>query len=78
MEQRKRERRPGGPAGAMTVEETADYLRISRSGVYRLFNSGALPKGAILGRTVVRRVDVDAFLASCVETAGRSSSARAT
>lgn len=77
VNQGKRERKPAGPAGAMTVEEAADYLCISRSGLYRLFRTGALPKATILSRTVVRRIDLDAFLARCVEPAARQSNAGA-
>lgn len=63
-----------GPTGAMTVDEVANHLRISRSGVYRLFKTGALPKAVILGRTVARRVDVENFLARCVASTVRRSS----
>lgn len=50
-------------SGAMTVVETATYLRISRATVYRLFREGDLRPRKIAGRTLVRREDADALLA---------------
>lgn len=58
---------PVQPA-AFTAEEAADYLRISRAGVYRLMKNGELPRAKIGDRTVVRRVDLDAFLEASVLT----------
>lgn len=55
--------------GALTVDETADYLRVCRSTVYALFKSGDLVPAKIRGRTLVRRVDADAFLDRCVGAA---------
>ncbi|ESX23300.1 helix-turn-helix domain-containing protein [Mesorhizobium sp. LSJC264A00] len=52
-----------------SVEELADYFRISRAGVWRLLQDGRLPKTKIGGRTLIRRIDADAFLASCVSAA---------
>ncbi|WP_258593995.1 helix-turn-helix domain-containing protein [Mesorhizobium sp. AR07] len=52
-----------------TVDELADYFRISRAGVWRLLHDNRLPKAKIGGRTLIRRVDADAFLAKCVEVA---------
>lgn len=52
--------------GALTVDETADYLRVCRSTIYALFKSGDLIPAKIRGRTLVRRVDADAFLDRCV------------
>ncbi|MGL4964958.1 MAG: helix-turn-helix domain-containing protein [Inquilinus sp.] len=57
------------PPAAFTAEEAADYLRISRAGVYRLMKDRKLPRAKIGDRTVIRRVDLDAFLASAVEVA---------
>ncbi|MCJ2064407.1 helix-turn-helix domain-containing protein [Methylobacterium sp. J-088] len=65
----KKEAAPPGAPGAMTVDEFADYLRISRTGVYRLFERGDLKPLKIGRRTLVRRADADAFLASCVRAA---------
>lgn len=57
------------PPAAFTAEEAADYLRISRAGVYRLMKTGKLPRAKIGDRTVIRRVDLDAFLERAVEAA---------
>lgn len=56
-------RNSAAPSAAMTVDELADYFRISRTSAYRLFKTKALTPIKIGGRTVVRRVDADAFLA---------------
>ncbi|AZO36313.1 MAG: helix-turn-helix domain-containing protein [Mesorhizobium sp.] len=53
----------------LTVSETAVYFRISRASVWRLLRTGQLKKVRIGGRTLVRRVDADAFLESCVGAA---------
>ncbi|MES0206726.1 helix-turn-helix domain-containing protein [Mesorhizobium sp. LNHC209A00] len=53
----------------LTVSETAVYFRISRASIWRLLRSGDLKKIRIGGRTLVRRIDADAFLAKCVEAA---------
>lgn len=50
------------PSPAMTIVEAADYLRISRATIYRLFRSGELKPARLGGRTLVRRVDADALL----------------
>jgi excisionase family DNA binding protein len=50
------------PSAAMTVLEAADYLRISRANLYRLFQTGELKPAKVGGRTLVRRVDADALL----------------
>jgi excisionase family DNA binding protein len=52
-----------------SVEELAAYFRISRAGVWRLLQDGRLPKVKIGGRTLIRRIDADEFLAKCVEAA---------
>lgn len=57
------------PGGAMTVDETADYLRVCRSTVYALFRSGDIVPAKVRGRTLVRRVDAEAFLDRCVGAA---------
>ena len=54
--------------GALTVTEAAEYVRISRAGVWRLLKERRLPRTRIGGRTLIRRVDIDAFLEQCVET----------
>ena len=60
------QRTHGAPA-ALSIEATADYLGVSVSSVWRLLRSGELPKAKIAGRTLVRRVDAEAFLARAVE-----------
>jgi excisionase family DNA binding protein len=52
--------------GALSVDRAAEYLSISRAGLYRIFKSGALKPARIGGRTVVRRLDLDEFLARSV------------
>ncbi|WCS26735.1 helix-turn-helix domain-containing protein [Methylobacterium sp. NMS14P] len=60
---------PVPSAATLSVEELADYFRISRTGVYRLFTRGDLKPLKIGSRTVVRRIDADAFLAARVGAA---------
>ncbi|WAX96629.1 helix-turn-helix domain-containing protein [Aminobacter sp. NyZ550] len=55
--------------GALTVDETADYLRVCRSTVYKLFKDGDLVPARVRGRTLVRRADADEFLRRCVGAA---------
>lgn len=57
------------PSGALTVDEAADYLRVSRATVWRLLRNKLLARARIGGRTVVRRIDADAFLARAVDAA---------
>ena len=54
------------PSAALTIDETADYLRVCRSTVYKLFREGQLKPARVGGRTLVRRVDADQFLERCV------------
>lgn len=56
-------------AGAFTVDELATYFRISRASVWRLLKSGDLARARIGGRTVIRRIDADAFLARAAAVA---------
>lgn len=58
-----------GVAGAMTVLEAAEYLRISRAGLYRLIQTGRLKSARLGGRRLIRRVDVDALLADAAQEA---------
>lgn len=58
-----------GLAAAMTIPETAEYLRISESGVRRLVRAGQLKSAMLQGRRLVRRVDVDALLNSAMQGA---------
>ncbi len=50
--------------GALSVEEAANYLSVSRAALYRLMSSGQVPSLHIGKRRVVRREDLDAFLES--------------
>lgn len=58
-----------GLPAAMSLDEAASYLRISKSGLYRLLNSGRLPSVHIMRRRLIRRVDVDALLADAAQGA---------
>lgn len=53
-------------SAALTVDEAADYLRVCRSTVYKLFREGQLKPARVGGRTLVRRIDADQFLERCV------------
>lgn len=57
------------PSAALTVDEAANYLSVSRATIWRLLKNKLLVRTRIGGRTVVRRVDLDAFLARAVEAA---------
>lgn len=50
---------------ALTIKEASDYLRVSPSTLYRLFREKKLRPARVGGRTLVRRLDADAFLARC-------------
>ncbi|TCM54940.1 excisionase family DNA binding protein [Rhizobium sp. PP-F2F-G48] len=50
------------PSAAMSIQSAAKYLSLSRSGIYRLINSGTLNRVKIGGRSVIRRADADALL----------------
>ncbi len=47
---------------AMSVADTAKYLSISRARLYELMKAGDIRPAKIGHRTVIRRVDADAFL----------------
>jgi excisionase family DNA binding protein len=50
--------------GLFTIEEAAEYLRISRAGVYRLIDQGSL-KRIKLGKSArIPRASLEAFVAS--------------
>lgn len=55
------------PSAALSIDEAAYHLRISRAGLWRLLKDGRLPKAKVGGRTLVRRRDLEAFLDQCVE-----------
>jgi excisionase family DNA binding protein len=54
-------------SAAMTVDEAADYIRVSRATIWRLLKNKSLPRARIGGRTVVRRIDLDELLTKSVE-----------
>lgn len=53
---------------ALSVEQFCDDVGVSRTTVYRLIKSGMLKATKIRSRTVIRRVDRDAFLNLCADT----------
>lgn len=61
-----RMQKSGTVSAALTIDEAADYLRVCRSTLYKLFREGQLKPAKVGGRTLVRRVDADAFLERCV------------
>lgn len=46
----------------LDMAETADRLRVSRSQIYRLIKQGALKPVKLGGRTLFRRIDLDALI----------------
>jgi len=58
-----------GNGPLLTVNETLSYLRISRATLYKLFKQDRLRKRRLLGRTLVARSDLEAFVASLGEAA---------
>lgn len=48
----------------LLVDEVLAILPIDKSTLYRLFKAGKMTPLKLGGRTVVRRADLDAFLAS--------------
>jgi excisionase family DNA binding protein len=54
---------------ALRIEDGAHYLGVSRSSAWRLIKSGSLPCVRLNGRTLLRRVDLDALLERSVEVA---------
>jgi excisionase family DNA binding protein len=47
---------------ALTVDEAAAYISVSPATIWRLLRSENLPRSRVRGRTVVRRVALDALL----------------
>jgi excisionase family DNA binding protein len=56
-------------SAALTIDESADYLRVSRGTIWRLLKNKSLPRVRIGARTVIRRADLDAFLTKLAEVA---------
>lgn len=46
----------------MTLEEVADYLRLSKDTVYRMANSGKIPASKVGNQWRFRKEDVDQWL----------------
>ncbi|MFC5556796.1 helix-turn-helix domain-containing protein [Methylobacterium iners] len=62
--------RGSAPApAAFSIEASAEYLGVSRSSIWRLIKAGTLPCVRLGGRTLLRRVDLDALLAHHVRAA---------
>ena len=55
---------------ALGAGEAATYIGISPAGIWRLLKSGRLPCVRIGGRTLFRRVDLDALLETSMERVG--------
>jgi excisionase family DNA binding protein len=61
---------PPARAGVLlTIPEAAAALRISRSSIYRLFDSGQLSWVQICGRRRVALAEIDRFIAAHTEAA---------
>ena len=69
---KKQESLPGAviPKVALSYEEAAYSLGISRSKLYRLVSEGRLPCVAIDGNTVLRPCDLEKFVAANVVMKG--------
>jgi len=52
----------------LTVAETAKELRVARSTVYRLISGGELKSIHIGSRRLIRRSDLESFIADCEES----------
>jgi excisionase family DNA binding protein len=52
----------------LTVEEAADFLRISRVSIYRWIAQGRLKKFKVGSRTLLRRDDVHALISEAAAT----------
>lgn len=53
---------PENLPAAFTIDATARYLSISKTGIYRLITRGVLTPVKIGHRTLIRRVDADRLL----------------
>ena len=74
----KERNKPGGPHGAvvpkvaLSYEEAAWSLGISRSKLYRLVSEGRLPCVVIDGNTVLRLEDLERFVTNHVTVKGQT------
>lgn len=55
----------------LTLEEVADYLRLSNDTVYRMANTGTIPASKVGNQWRFRRGDVDAWLEANKNVGGR-------
>jgi excisionase family DNA binding protein len=55
----------------MTLEEVADYLRLSNDTVYRMANTGTIPASKVGNQWRFRKEDVDAWLEANKNVGGR-------
>lgn len=60
----------------MTLEEVADYLRLSNDTVYRMANTGTIPASKVGNQWRFRRGDVDAWLEANKNVGGRPAKAK--
>ncbi len=60
----------------MTLEEVADYLRLSNDTVYRMANTGTIPASKVGNQWRFRRENVDAWLDSSKNVGGRPAKAK--
>ncbi len=54
----------------LTVKEVEEYLRVTRTTVYKLINRGAFPVIKIAGATRIKRDDLMAYVAGATQTKG--------
>ena len=52
----------GSPTEWMTIEEVADYLKLSRSKLYDMAQSGEIPCSKVAGRWRFLRPEVDRWM----------------
>jgi excisionase family DNA binding protein len=50
------------PTGALNIDEAANYLRVSRASLFRLFKAKKLRRTKLGDRTVVRLKDLEDLL----------------
>jgi len=51
---------------SFSIEEAAAHLRVSRSAIYALLAEGKLPRRKVGRRTIILKVDLDAYFAAQV------------
>jgi excisionase family DNA binding protein len=60
----------------MTLEEMADYLRLSNDTIYRMANNGTIPASKVGNQWRFRKEDVDAWLEANKNVGGRSAKSK--